>query len=328
MKKGMSGGRRELKWWRVLAGGLILGLILAGESAASEYPTKTIQMIIGYAPGGPASLGARIVSEEVSKAIGVPLVLINKPGAQGAIAATFAAAAKPDGYTLLVGTSANLSAAFALSPDITYKLSDFMPIAQHLVHPLVLAVRSDAPWKTLNDFVEDAEKNPGKYKASSDGGGISLCLEALLQTANLKVPHMLCKGAAPNLAALLGGETHISAISLPSLAAQLEAGKVRVLAATRRMKQFSNVPTIAESGYTDVSRDFWNGFFAPAGTPQPIFNKLVQAFEKVITNPQMREKLEKLDFIPTYLGPKEFEAYLQKEYEMWMKLGKNYKLLQ
>jgi len=100
----------------------ILGLILTGPAAAFDYPNKAIQVVVGYAPGGPASLGARIVSEEVSKEIGVPLVIINKAGGQGSIAATFVAHAKPDGYTLLAGTSANLSAAFALLPDITYKL--------------------------------------------------------------------------------------------------------------------------------------------------------------------------------------------------------------
>jgi tripartite-type tricarboxylate transporter receptor subunit TctC len=304
----------------------ILGLIFTGPAAAFDYPNKAIQVVVGYAPGGPASLGARIVSEEVSKEIGVPLVIINKAGGQGSIAATFVAHAKPDGYTLLAGTSANLSAAFALLPDITYKLSDFMPIAQHIVHPLALAVRNDAPWKSLREFVEDARKNPGKYKASSDGGGIALCLEALLQSSNIKVPHMLCKGAAPNLQALLGGETQFSAISLPSLLPQLEAGKVRLLAISGKLKQFPNTPSIAEMGYTDVSRDFWNGFFAPAGTPQPVFEKLSQVFKKTITSSSTVAKLEKAGFIATYRDPKEFNDYLQREYEIWVKLGRQYKI--
>jgi len=311
---------------KVALASAILGLIFTGSGAAFDYPNRAIQVVLGYAPGGPASLGARLVTEEVSKEIGVPLVIINKAGAQGSIAATFVARVKPDGYTLLAGTSANLSAAFALLPDVTYKISDFMPIAQHIVHPLALAVRSDAPWKSLREFVEDARKNPGKYKASSDGGGIALCLEALLQTANIKVPHMLCKGAAPNLQALLGGETQFSAISLPSLLPQLEAGKVRLLAISGRLKDFSNTPSIEEMGYTDVSRDFWNGFFAPAGTPQPVFEKLSQVFKKVIIDPSMVAKLKKAGFIATYRGPKEFNDYLQREYEIWVKLGKQYKI--
>ena len=178
----------------------------------------------------------------------------------------------------------------------------------------------------MREFVEDARKNPGKYKASSDGGGIALCLEALLQSSNIKVPHMLCKGAAPNLQALLGGETQFSAISLPSLLPQLEAGKVRLLAISGRLKQFPNTPSIAEMGYTDVSRDFWNGFFAPAGTPQPVFEKLSQVFKKTITSPSTVAKLEKAGFIATYRDPKEFNDYLQREYEIWVKLGKQYKI--
>ena len=325
MKLRMQDSRKIGFWTGVVASALLV-IIFAGPSAAAEYPNKAIQVVLGYAPGGPASLGARIVTEEVSKEIGVPLVIINKAGAQGSIAATFVAHAKPDGYTLLAGTSANLSAAFALLPDITYKISDFMPIGQHIVHPLALAVRNDAPWKSLREFVEDARKNPGKYKASSDGGGIALCLEAFLQTASIKVPHMLCKGAAPNLQALLGGETQFSAISLPSLLPQLEAGKVRLLAISGKLKDFPNTPSIEELGYTDVSRDFWNGFFAPAGTPQPIFEKLTQVFKKVITDPSTVAKLKKAGFIATYRGPKEFNDYLQREYEIWVKLGKQYKI--
>lgn len=211
---------------------LILSLLFPSIGGALDYPQKPIQLVFGYVAGGPGSLAAHIVGDEVTKEIGVPVVVINKGGAQGTIAATLVARAKPDGYTILVGTSSNLSAGFALMPDITYKLSDFMPIAQHIIHPVMIAVRNDAPWKTLQDFVEDAKRNPDKYKASSDGGGIALYLEAFLQNAHLKVPHMLCKGAAPNLAALLGGQTHISAISLPPLLPQLEAGKVRLLAAS------------------------------------------------------------------------------------------------
>jgi tripartite-type tricarboxylate transporter receptor subunit TctC len=319
-------GRKVQFWAKISLISILWGLAFTGSGAALDYPSKAIQVVVGYAPGGPASLGARIVSEEVSKEIGVPLVIINKAGGQGSIAATFVARAKPDGYTLLAGTSANLSAAFALLPDITYKLSDFMPIAQHVVHPLALAVRSDAPWKSLREFVDDARNNPGKYKASSDGGGIALCLEALLQSSNIKVPHMLCKGAAPNLQALLGGETQFSAISLPSLLPQLEAGKVRLLAISGKLKQFPNTPSIAEMGYTDVSRDFWNGFFAPAGTPQPVFEKLSQVFKKTITSPSTVTKLEKAGFIATYRGPKEFNDYLQREYEIWVKLGSQYKI--
>ena len=319
---------KGLKRWVPLAGAMIIGLILAGASSAADYPANPIQLIVGYAPGGPASLGARIVADEVSKEIGVPVVLINKGGAQGSIAATLVARSKPDGYTILAGTSANLSAAFALLPDITYKLSDFMPIAQYIVHPMVIAVRNDAPWKTLQDFIDDAKRNPGKYKASSDGGGIAICLEALLQSANLKVPHMLSKGAAPNLKALLGGETQISAISFTSLLPQLEAKSVRILAANRRLKEYPDIRTIAELGYPEIAADFWNGFLVPAGTPAPIFEKLVEVFKKAITNPSTISKLKTAGFVTDYLGPKEFKEYLEKQYEIWMKLGTKYKIVE
>jgi len=301
-------------------------LLIPDMGRTLDYPTKPIQMVVGFAPGGPTSLAARIIAEEVSKELGVPVVVLNKPGASTTIAATFVATSKPDGYTIGVSTTACLSAAFSLMPDITYKLSDFTPIAQHIIVPLTFSVRKDAPWRTVMDFVEDARKNPGKYKAGSDGGAVSLMMQGLLTSENLKVAHMVCKGGIPNVTALLAKEVDISAVALTSVMPQIEAGNASILASTVRLKEYPNVPTIAESGYTGIAREFWNGFTVPAGTPQPIVDKLVPVFKKVISSPPVVAKIEKLGLIPRYRGPQEFGDFLQKEKEMWDKLGQRYKI--
>jgi len=328
----MRRGRMQEKKFRCssfpMAMAFLLCFLIPTMGSAADYPSKPIQMMVGYAPGGPTSLAARLISEEAAKELGVPVVVVNKPGGSGTIAATLVAKSKPDGYTMLVATSANLSAGFSLIPDITYKLSDFAPIAQHISVPLTLSVRKDAPWKTLQDFIQDAKKNPGKFKGGSDGGGISLTLQALLETEHLKVAHMIAKGGIPNVTALLSGEINISAIALTSVLAQVEAGNVRILASSLKLKEYPGVPTISDAGYTDISRDFWNGFFVPAGTPQPVIARLVSVFKNVITSPSVAAKIEKMGMIPRYRDPKEFAFFLQKEYEIWTQLGQKYKIME
>lgn len=168
-KKGNA--EKKISLWRGITFiAILVGLLIPSIGLASDYPTKPIQMVVGYSAGGPTSLAARLVAEEVSKELGVPVVVLNKPGASGTIAGSFVARSKPDGYTLLVATSGNLSASFALLPKVPFDLSDFAPIVQHIAVPISFSVLADTPWKTVKDFIEDAKKNPGKYKAGSDGG--------------------------------------------------------------------------------------------------------------------------------------------------------------
>jgi len=305
---------------------ILLVLLFPAKGEASDYPAKPIQVVVGTPPGGPADAAARIVAEESSKELKVPIVVMNKAGASGSISAAYVAGAKPDGYTILVGMSMSLSAGFALLPDIQYKLSDFAPVARHVVFPILIAVRADAPWKTLREFVEDAKRNPDKYKSGSDGGGTALPWEAVLQSSNLRVAHAMYKGSAPNIADLLGGHIGISTTVLTPLVPQLEARKVRILASSSKMRDFPEVPTLAESGYPDAPKDFWNGFLAPAGTPEPIVDKLSGTFRKALNNPAIQEKLARIGLSASYQGPAEFREYLQKEYEMYMNFAKKYNI--
>ncbi|HUL29432.1 MAG TPA: tripartite tricarboxylate transporter substrate binding protein [Thermodesulfobacteriota bacterium] len=311
---------------RVLS--LFLGfliLLLPAIARGLEYPTRPVQVVVGTAAGGPADAAARILSEELTKELKNPVIVFNKPGASGTIATSFVAGAKPDGYTVLVGMTMSLSAGFPLIPDISYKLSDFAPIARHIIFPLVVAVRSEAPWKTLKDFLEDAKKNP-KYKSGSDGGGTALAWDAILKPLNMDVVHIMFNGSAPNFTALLGGHIDISATVLTPLLPQLEAKQVRLLATSSKLDKYPDVPTIAQLGYPDAARDFWNGFLAPANTPKPIIEKLSETIRKILNDPAVNAKLAKIGVIPSYQGPNEFGKYLQTEYEIFTALGKKYKL--
>jgi tripartite-type tricarboxylate transporter receptor subunit TctC len=302
------------------------GLCFPGSGRALDFPTKPIQMVVGMSPGGPADTSARIIAEEASKELGVPVVVVNKPGASGSISASLVARAKPDGYTILVGMTGSLSVAWALNPDVPYKLSDFAPISRHTIFPLVIAVKAESPWKTFKEFIEDAQKNPGKFKSGSDGGGTSLDWEYLLKNLNLDVKHVLYKGASPNFTALLGGHIDISAIASTPILPQLEAKKMRLLACSSRMKEFPDTPTLSELGYPEASRDFWNGFLAPANTPQAIVEKLSEVFQKALNKPSVQEQLMKIGVNPSFQGPKEFGEFLQKEYEIYTRWGQQYKI--
>jgi tripartite-type tricarboxylate transporter receptor subunit TctC len=280
--------------------------------------------VVGTAAGGPADSTARIISEELSKEFKESVVVLNKPGASGTVATSFVAGAKPDGYTILLGMTMSLSAGFALFPDISYKLSDFAPIARTTIFPLVVAVRPDAPWRSFNDFIEDAKKNP-KYKSGSDGGGTGLAWDSILKPLNLDVVHIMFNGSVPNFTALLGGHIDICATVLTPLLPHLEAKKVLLLASSSKLRDYPDVPKMAELGYPDASRDFWNGFLAPAKTPQPIIEELSKVIRKVMNNPGVNEKLVKIGVIPSYQDYNEFGKYLQKEYEIFVALGKKYK---
>ena len=301
-----------------------LTLLLPAIGRGFDYPTRPIQIVVGTAAGGPADAAARILSEELTKELKNPVIVFNKPGASGTMATSFVAGAKPDGYTILVGMTMSLSAGFPLIPDISYKLSDFAPIARHIIFPLVVAVRSEAPWKTLKDFIEDAKKNP-KYKSGSDGGGTALAWDAILKPLNIDVVHIMFNGSVPNFTALLGGHIDISATVLTPLLPQLEAKQVRLLASSSKLDKFPDVPTITQLGYPDASRDFWNGFLAPANTPKPIIEKLSETIRKTMNDPAVNAKLVKIGVIPSYQDPNEFGKYLQTEYEIFTALGKKYK---
>ena len=287
-----------------------------------DYPNKPINLVVSVTPGGPSDLHARILAEEAKKEMGVPVMVINKPGPGGALAASLVANEKPDGYTFLVTQSGTMTSNFALFPDLPYKRTSLVPVFRSVLVPCNVAVRADSHWKTLKDLLDEAKKNPGKFRSGSGGTNTNLQWEGLLKHEGIDITCLVYKGAAESPVAMLGGHIDCNCDALTPMVPFIEAGKLRLLAAmsTKRNKNYPDVPTLYELGYPNFSRDLWNGFFAPAGLPQPVVEKVVRVFEKVLSQPNIQAQLNKVGVPAGFMGPKEFANLVDEEYKYYMEL--------
>ncbi len=311
---------------RIIMGVVVLSftLLFASFGWGLDYPTKTINLVISATPGGPSDLHARILAEIVGKEFGVPIVIINKPGPGGALGAGTVAGEKPDGYTFLVTQAGTLTSNFALFPSLPYKRTDLVPVFRSIIVPANVAVKADAPWKTFPDFVDAAKKNPGKFRLGINSANINLLFDGLVSHTGIDVTRLMYKGASDSLMALLGGHVEMSADSVTPMVPHVQAGKIRLVAAigAARNKHYPDVPTLAEFGYQNFSRDMWNGFFAPAGLPPAIMEKVSQAFKKALSLSSVQLQLEKAGVFAGYIGPKEFASFVDEEYKFYMDMAK------
>jgi len=295
------------------------GLILTfGVPAlASEYPAKPINLVIQYPPGGSTDLTARPLASAAEKILGQPIVCENKSGGGGTVGPSLVRTKRPDGYTIGVITS---------SPTMAYHMGklDFHPF-DDLTHILRwgnylfgIAVRADAPWKTIQDLIKYAKENPKKITYGSPGVGTPphLAMEELSMAAGIQLIHMPYKGIAENNAALLGG--HIDSISDSSGWAPLvDGGKFRLLATygEKRSARYPQVPTIREIGYYDVVARSHLGIIGPKGMPKPVVKKIHDAFHKAIDDAAFQEVLKKFDMTTYYLNSEDYEKFIKEEFE-------------
>ena len=314
--------------WMILWGAVFSFNILFFSPVWSlDYPTKPISLVVAATPGAGIDIKTRILAEVASKELGVPIVVINKGGGMGGLGATFVAKEKPDGYTILVTFSGSMTSNFALFPDLTYKRGDFVPLFRSIINPINIAVKADSSYKSLKDILDAAKKSPGKLRFGTTSASLVLVWEGLLKKDGTEMTQMTYKGAGDTLLALLGGHIDCHIDPLGPMVPHLDAGRVRLLASisSKRNKNYPDIPTLKEIGYTDFSRDFWNGFFAPAGLPQPIMDKFVRAFEKVLSLPDVEDRLDKAGFIAAFMGPKLFASFIEEEYNFYMSLAKGKK---
>jgi len=292
-----------------------------------DYPNKPINLVVPFGPGGPADLQARILAEAASKELGVPIVVVNKPGPAGALGASLVAKEKPDGYTFLVTPIGTVTTNVWLFQDLSYKKDDFIPVFISAISPNCIAVKADSSWTTFKDFVDAVKKNPGKVRSGSAAPTISLLWESLLKHEGWDITHLMYKSAAQPAVALMGGHIDVITDSLIPLIAHIEAGGVRLLAiiGSKRIKNYPNVPTLYELGYKTFAKDFYITFFAPAGLPQPVMEKFVKAFEKVLSQPNVQNQIERTGLIPTFVGPAEFSKLVDEEYKFYRELTKGKK---
>jgi tripartite-type tricarboxylate transporter receptor subunit TctC len=314
---------------RIVLGGTLLGLALAGlavppASAQARYPSRAIEFIIPFPPGGPADTAARIIQPPLSAALGVPIALVNKPGGGGALGADYVAKSKPDGYTVFAATNAPVTIVTAIQSDLSYRPSDFAPIGSSMADLGVIVARAGSPWKTLEEFVDHAKKNPGKLSYGSPGiGTVSFFMVELFKVSyGLDITHVPFQGGGPVKNAIMGGHVTIASSGLNSFAPLIKSGDLIPLAtsAPKRVPAFPDVPTLAEKGFPDASLNIWMALFVPAKTPREIVDRLAQALEKTMKAPSVAEAVEKAGMVVDYRDPAATAKLVQSEHEAVMKV--------
>lgn len=310
---------------KALLGALLVSLPAVFASAQDAFPTKPVNMIVPFPPGGQADLAARPLAAAMTQLLKQPVVVINRPGASGAVGNRAVASAAPDGYTILVTlvsvfTIPEVERMFGRAPS--YSMDQFAPLALLVADPPVLAVGADQPWASLKQLVDDAKKRPEDIVFSHSGlyGPSHLPMEIFLHAAGIKMRGLPAVGGGPSMMLVLGGSAAMWA-SPPAMAvSQVAARKLRALASfgARRHPAFPEVPTLKELGY-DAEFYVWAGAFAPGGTPAPVLATLRDAIRKGVNSPEFRTAMEGMKTPNAYLDAPEFRDFLAKDAAMLRK---------
>jgi tripartite-type tricarboxylate transporter receptor subunit TctC len=298
---------------------LAWALVAAPAFGQDAYPTRPITMIVPFPPGGVADLTGRPTALTMEKYLKQRIIVENKAGAGGAVGMAAAANSKPDGYTILMALSSisiipPADRLFDRKPP--YEMSQLVPVALISADPTVLVVRSDSPWKSVKDFVEDAKKRPGKINYSSSGiyGTLHMAMEIFANSAGIKLFHVPYQGGGPAVTALLGGQVEALASGPSAVIGQIKGGKLRALASwgDKRLASLPEVPTFKELGY-NAEFYIWSGLFAPAGTPATIVQTLRSAARRAVEDPDFRNAMAKIETPISYLDAPEFQKFWDQD---------------
>ena len=288
--------------------------------AQDAWPTKPLNMIAPFPPGGVADIVGRPLAAAMEKTLKQPVLVVNRSGAGGAVGTTVVAKAAPDGYTILMSLSS--ISVFPVSDPmngkpVPYRLSDFAPIALVTADPTVLVVAADGPYKTIQDFIASAKAYPNQINYSSAGiySTLHVAMEMLAGAAGIKLFHVPYQGGGPAVAALLGGQVHALASGPAAAIGQIKAGKMRALAGwgAKRLPMMPELPTFQELGYRDVEFYIWSGVFAPAATPAPVIMRLREAVRAAVADPLFTGAMAKVQTPISYLDAPEFRGFLAKD---------------
>jgi tripartite-type tricarboxylate transporter receptor subunit TctC len=290
----------------------------AGEAFAQQFPSGAVSIVVPLAPGDAADISARSMAEEMARRLGVPVLAVNRPGAGGAVGAASVVQAKKDGQTILFAQNSALTFRPAVDPQAVpyHPQKDLVPLGISSRTPSVLAVRADAPYRTLADLVEHAKKNPDKVYIGHPGAGSvgEFCIRLIntLTGVNLvPVPHT---GAAPAVTALRGGHVDGVVLALGALGAQIKAGTLRGLATSNTVAEYADIPTLKELGYKEDLFGVWFSFLAPAGIPEDARKALVAAVEEAVKAPAVTAKLAPLGILQSYGSPGQQAAEIHEEF--------------
>jgi len=315
-------GRRQ--WVRLACTALCAGF--AGMAMAQGYPNKPVKLVVPYPPGGPTDIVARLVAQKLGDQMGQPFVIENKPGAGGNPGAEAVARSAPDGYTLLVATTAH-----AINPSLFSKLNyqllkDLSPVTQLTSGPLMIVANPALPAKNVTELIALAKSKSGGLNFASSGNGQSTHLSAELFSAmaGVKMSHIPYKGSAPALTDVMGGQTDLMFDTMLSSMPHVKAGKLKALAVTsvQRSPIAPELPTVAESGLPGYEAIAWNGLLAPAGTPNEVVARLNAELKKVLEQPEVKQRFEAQGFTASWNTPEAFESFLKAEVDKWAKVVK------
>lgn len=297
---------------------LLMGFSSYLGAAEEKYPSRQVEFIINFPPGGPVDTGTRIIHPFLQSILGVPIVLTTKGGAAGALGADYVAKVKPDGYTVLVSANAALTIAPNVNPQITYKYTDFAHVCTFCADPGVITSKAGSPWKNLEELVEYAKKNPGKLNYGTPGMGTVafFAMEIFKLSYGLDIVPVHFQGTGPVKNAILGGHVDLAASGFGSLAPLIKAGNIIPLVTTaqRRMADFPNVPTMAEKGFADASLNIWFGLFLPEKCPRMAVEKLSQSMDKVMRDPNVITQIEKAGLFVDYRDSEGTFKLVEQEY--------------
>jgi|SRR5882672_5256839 len=290
--------------------------LAAGSAFAQSWPTKPIRVMVPFPPGGSTDIVARILASKLEKPLGQPLVVENRGGAGGTIGAAVGAKAAPDGYLLTFGSTSTHVVAPSVYQKLEYDpVKDFAPISLVAVTPYLLAVNPQVPAKNVQELVALMKAQPGKLNYASAGIGSTthLAMEMLNLAAQTSAVHVPYNGNGPAATALMGGQVEILFGSLPSLLPNAKSGRVRPLAVgtPKRSPSLPEVPTVSESSYPGFDASLWLAFFAPAGTPQAIVDRLHREIGATLADPDTRATLDKAGAEPVTSTPAELAAMIR-----------------
>lgn len=308
---------------------LLFAAVLAPCAAWPQtYPTGSIRLVVAFTPGGPSDVLARIVGERMSLRLGQPVVIENRPGAGGNVAAEIVANAPPDGYTLLNGNNSILATNAALYKHLAFDpLRDFAPISLIGSQPNILVVHPSVAAHSVADLVKLAKAEPGKLNYGSSGNGTAahLAAELFRLKAGVDIVHVAYRGAAPALTDLSSGRLQLMFATSASVMQFIENGTLRALAVTtaERSPAVPDLPTIAESGFPDFEATTWHGLVAPAKTPPAVIEKLNRTVVAVLREPDIRQRLAGLGVDVVGDSPEEFAAYIKSESAKWASVVKS-----
>lgn len=301
---------------------LLAALLLSSAFSAiaqGSWPTRSITMIVPFPPGGLADLVARPVAEAMSRELGQPVVIENKAGAGGGIGMSLAAKSKPDGYTMVMALSSLTvlpEADVVLGRAPMFGLNDLRPVARYTADPTVLAVRAESPWKSVQEFVDDARKRPGaiNYGSSGNYGTMHVPMEILAQTTGSKLTHIPFTGAGPAVVALLGGQIDAVSTGPATVLQHVKAGKLRVLGhwGNGKLASMPEVTSLKDAGF-NAEYAQWSGLFIPSATPEPVAQRIRAAARAAAQDAKVREVILGAGSPVQFQDSPDFEKYVQAD---------------